>query len=270
MYGSVQEHEKVLQWSAMENISSEYKYPWLVIGDLNTTLHPSEKEGGTNNPNRRRALAVQCICNLGLTDVVWSGDPYTWSNHRHGDSLIRVRLDHALSNSTWHENFPLAQLNNLFPVGSDHSPVLLITESTSIRKKNKPFRLFEYWLGHKDCKSIIAAAWNSDVQGNNNLNTKLLIIQHALTNWSQVTFGSIQNRIKQIRNNLMNLSRNNPVSELTPQYKQLKIDLAHWYDVHNQHLRQISRDNYFSYGDRNIKYFHARANFSISSELFRN
>ncbi|XP_026420047.1 uncharacterized protein LOC113316030 [Papaver somniferum] len=138
----------------MDRLSSQYRYPWLLIGDLNATLHSSEKVGGINTPNTKHALATQCIRNLGFIYVVWSGDPYTWSNHRQGDSHIRVRLDCALANTTWHDNFPSAQLNNLLTIGSDHAPVFLNTEG-NVRSRDKPFRLFEYWLGHKDCKAII-------------------------------------------------------------------------------------------------------------------
>lgn len=57
------------------------------------------------------------------------------------------------------------------------------------------------------------------------------------------------------------MTRTNSQAELSPQYRQIKLELSHWYDIHDQHVRQTSRDNYFAYGDRNTKYFHVKANF---------
>lgn len=90
---------------------------------------------------------AQIIRNLDLTDVVWSGDPFTWSNHRAYEHLIRVRLDRALANTRWHKNFPPAQLTNLISIGSNHDAILLVTNQANTNKI-RPFRLFEYWLAH--------------------------------------------------------------------------------------------------------------------------
>lgn len=125
-------------------------------------MHDSEKVRGTGISSRHHLYASQVIREMGLTDVMKSGNPFIWSNHKKGESLIGVRLDRALANSLWLAHFSDALLTTLVPIGSDHAPVLLNTNPQSI-KLVRPFRLFEYWLGHKDYKSVLESVWNHQV-----------------------------------------------------------------------------------------------------------
>ena len=49
---------------------------------------------------------------------------YTWFNRRE-NGMIRERLDRAMVNLQWEEEYPSTQVLNLPTVGSDHSPIFL-------------------------------------------------------------------------------------------------------------------------------------------------
>ncbi|XP_026451666.1 uncharacterized protein LOC113351991 [Papaver somniferum] len=200
IYGAIYDHDNSIQRSSVQNLAHEYNLSCLLLGDLNTTLDASEKQGGTSSHDQKHVYASQIIRDLGFTDVMYSGDPFTWSNHTSGEQLIRVRLDRALVNN---ECFATAHLSHLLPVGSDHALIMLSTDSVSYHV-NKPFRLFEYWLAHTECKNVIAAAWNAhdsllDLGG---ISCRLDNTQYALLDWSKSTFGSIQGKIKFIKNKM--------------------------------------------------------------------
>ena len=57
--------------------------------------------------------------------------------------MIKEKLDKAIVNLEWQENFPKIQVFNLQAVGSDHSPIVVNTEY----KDKKSPRAFRFGVG---------------------------------------------------------------------------------------------------------------------------
>ncbi|KAL3636637.1 hypothetical protein CASFOL_018936 [Castilleja foliolosa] len=92
-------------WEEIQAISIPDSNPWLLMGDLNSILHHSEKLGG--NPfvsSSPKNLAIHLNA-LGLVDLGFSGSPFTWNNKRSGAANIQQRLDRAVGNDVWLEYF---------------------------------------------------------------------------------------------------------------------------------------------------------------------
>jgi hypothetical protein len=60
------------------------------------------------------------LVDCGLTDLGFSGLPYTYDNGRDGDDNVKVRLDRAVACSEWRDLFGETVLHHLVSSRSDH------------------------------------------------------------------------------------------------------------------------------------------------------
>lgn len=82
---------------------------------------------------------------LGLEDIGYNGDMFTWTNNKRGGDRIRERLDRVLANAAWCASFPSAQCFHELIIGSDHAPIQLSLKHEDVRVR-KPFRFENMWL----------------------------------------------------------------------------------------------------------------------------
>ncbi|CAN0917273.1 hypothetical protein LINGRAHAP2_LOCUS30190 [Linum grandiflorum] len=85
-----------------------------------------EKRGGNPPTHTRISEFLAFIDYLGLHDVGFCGDPFTWSN-RHVDpaTLVDERLDRYLLNQSWLLQWLESAVSHLLPLSSDHAPIVL-------------------------------------------------------------------------------------------------------------------------------------------------
>ncbi|VVA29098.1 Hypothetical predicted protein [Prunus dulcis] len=72
-----------------------------------------------------------------LMDMGFQGQAYTWRWRRAEGVLIQKRLDRGLINSIWQEAWPCSIAIHLPAVGSDHCPILILTEGRQEKSKGK-------------------------------------------------------------------------------------------------------------------------------------
>ncbi|KAI3854419.1 hypothetical protein MKX03_031101 [Papaver bracteatum] len=186
MYGSNNPMEYQEQWQFMIDMQPYVDLPWILLGDLNFTMSDSEIKSFSHHPHQHSRLVRPNIQQLGLLDLGFSGSSTTWSNHRSGVDYTAVRLDRDLANVTWMNSFPLAYLQHIPPVASDHSPILLST-SIYIQKKQSPFWLQRYWFSIASCSDVINTSWSQHFLGSPSyqLSSKLKHTRHQLQLWKK-------------------------------------------------------------------------------------
>jgi hypothetical protein len=91
-------------------------------------------------------------CNL--HDIGFLGDQFTW---RRG--WIRERLDHALANTHWNNMHPEATLHHLEAMRSDHRPILLETEVTTVPGRSNSKKFEAKWLKEDSFREVVEKAW---------------------------------------------------------------------------------------------------------------
>ncbi|KAI3944792.1 hypothetical protein MKW92_015957, partial [Papaver armeniacum] len=133
---------------------------------------------------------------LGLMDIGISGPLYTWSNHRKGAALVQARLDRVLVSPQWLNSFKNAQLKNLPPFASDHSPVLLLTDQQETQL-HRLYKFYKCWLSHPTCKAVIDTSWQKEVRGSPpyQIVQKLHNTKCSLRRWKRTEFGHIETQI---------------------------------------------------------------------------
>jgi hypothetical protein len=192
VYGSHYSHNRTQFWDHLMEIGANFSGAWLCLGDFNMILGQSEKSGGLPYACSSRDFFRDFLNTFGMVDLGFSGNPYTWSNHREGHHQIKPRLDRGFASTSWFSLFPSFALRHLPDDSSDHNPLLLDT-SMGQNSLPHPFHFEELWIHHLKCLSVVMAGW--DVLDLSSpafiLVRKLKSNKMALKTWNSLSFGNI-------------------------------------------------------------------------------
>ena len=106
----------------------------LVMGDLNITMRENEKSCGLKDLNCMTKVK-RLLQSKDLKDVKTLGQCFTWWDRQESVNSILARLDRALVNPLWLENFPNVFVINLKWNSSDHILIVLCQQPSHTRKK---------------------------------------------------------------------------------------------------------------------------------------
>lgn len=99
-------------WRILKNLKSNDDISWLILGDFNEILHPSEKCGVRDRPERQMMDFRYMLSTYEVQDLGFMGPPFTWCNNIEGHNRISERLDRFLANSSWCELFPYGRVTH--------------------------------------------------------------------------------------------------------------------------------------------------------------
>ena len=150
--------EDMLKWSAT-------RYPWCIIGNFNFISSIDEKLGGKDYNITKSLEFISIIEACGLLDLGYSGQNYTWCNHRKDGSRIWKRLDRGMTNDKWLETMPHSSITHLPSVGSDHCPLLMeiCDFQTNVIKY---FKFLNCWTENESFLTTVENCWKREVIGN--------------------------------------------------------------------------------------------------------
>ena len=78
VYGNSRSSTREELWKSLEAMAEKIRGSWLVLGDFNAFLDPSEKKGGKALDFHNCVNFRGCLMNGGLFDITFTGSPYTW------------------------------------------------------------------------------------------------------------------------------------------------------------------------------------------------
>lgn len=208
LYGNPITSQRHHSWQLLRRLDSMNNLAWLCVGDFNEIVDQSEKQGGSERNHRQMKIFKQSIDDCGLCDLGYTGNKFTWSKGSKQTGRIFERLDRALASLAWCSTFPNAEVLHLPSSHSDHLPLLISTNSCSApdnrnRRHKKPIKFEELWIFYDDCQSIIKVNWCKDSDNHiNSFKANGARVLQELKAWSNKKFGSIPNRIRDIKNKL--------------------------------------------------------------------
>ncbi|XP_019238000.1 PREDICTED: uncharacterized protein LOC109218123 [Nicotiana attenuata] len=147
-------------WDNLQLLSLSIAVPWLIAGDFNTVLYPNDRLSCNPASYSEIQEFAACLQHITLTELLWKGDYYIWSNKQPEVDRVSNRLDRVFGNYEWMMSWGRVETNYGLPQISDHTPMLL-TLSSSTWTGRVPFRFFNIWATHEDFSQIVASIWNS-------------------------------------------------------------------------------------------------------------
>jgi hypothetical protein len=196
VYGPPYKHLSLHFWHTLEGLGASHNDSWLCIRDFNTIISPDDKIGGRPYNSLISNPMFDFMSEFGMLIWVFSGNPFTWSNHRQGAGLIKERLDRSITNIQWIHFFPSYLVTHLPAFSFDHNP-LLLNFSLPTPSLPRPFRFEDFWTRDPTCGIVIEEAWSTPVAGSPSfcLSQKLKLTKTAIKQWNKQYFGDITTKL---------------------------------------------------------------------------
>lgn len=123
--------QRLSLWVALNTLGPSINLPWLVSGDFNVVLYSTDRVRGNSINASKIKYFEDCILNLGLNKLHWSGQYYTWSNKQYGHDRVCSRIDRTLGNGDWMLCWGHIKVDYDISFISDHYPMLLHLKSAT-------------------------------------------------------------------------------------------------------------------------------------------
>ena len=266
IYGQPVEHERCHTWALLRRLSGISSLPWLCAGDFNEILKFSEKIGGRDKSLRAIRQFRDVLEGCNLYDLGFSGPKFTWRNGQEGQRHVQERLDRFVADEEWRRNFEKARVDHLGFWGSDHRALLLrLKPHQDIMgrrfKRKIAFRFEPWWMKEEECVEVICNAWQSfcfdgSVQS---IKKGLRRCASELHMWSTSKFGVLPKRIKRVQDELEEMYACEMTREVVGRIKNKERELDSLLANEEEYWKQRARADWLSTGDKNTKYFHAKA-----------
>ncbi|XP_038716004.1 uncharacterized protein LOC120009459 [Tripterygium wilfordii] len=181
-----------------------------------------------------------------LQDLPVSTNRFTWVNKHLVGDFIQELLDHFCANRSWRALYPLSKCYNLEFRHSDHRPIQVVLHDVigkwrKVQRRRGRFHFEEIWAIEDECSKVVEDAWGS------------------IGGWGKEKFGDIGRAIKEVSSKLHELRKDAAYQNNVSAIIALERKLEQLYEREEIHWKQRARTNLMAHGDRNTKYFHARA-----------
>jgi hypothetical protein len=175
---------------------------------LHDILDNSEKRGRATRPQWLINGFRQAILDSGLSHGPVEGYPFTWFKSLGTPRVVEERLDRALANNSWLNQFSNALLENLVAPVSNHYPLLL--HRCYVSRPHAPPRKFRYenmWQLEPGFMEIVTDSWNLHLT--DSITPKLFACADDISVWSNTHCRKLKSNIEDCHRKLKLLRGNN-------------------------------------------------------------
>jgi hypothetical protein len=275
-YGEPRREMRKNSWYLMRFLRAQLDLPWLCAGDFNEVLNPSEHVGACEREAWQMEGFQDAVADCGLMDLGFVGLPYTWDNRQAGTRNVKVRLDRAFGDHRFLDMMGDVLVRVLPTVFSDHAGLLIElkgnTRAGNPHSKRKTlFRYENMWQRHEDYGGFVNQNWDPGPGGGDllSLASSLTNMQRALKDWDRNVFGSVRSNLKRLRKELEEERSNTMYRGPTERERRLMKELAEVLAREEEMEKQRSRADWLKSGDRNTKFFQAKAKARARSNCIR-
>jgi hypothetical protein len=263
-YGHPNAAKRKESWDLLRYLSTFQPIPWMCIGDFNEIVDHLEKKGITTRPRWQMEDFQRVLEDARLHDIGSQGPKYTWNNGRTGRDFTVERLDRAMVNMEWRNNWRHAGVEVLMCCSSDHLPLLLSLQKKEAhsRKKWRPFRFEAGWSKRGDFKKIIQEAWVERTPAREpwmGFKRTLQNCKKVIQQWVKKSKPLMENFIMEKTKELAKIQEDMSPAN-APVEKKLREEIYTLLEQEEIKWKQHAKEDWLRDGDRNTKYFHACAN----------
>ncbi|XP_028807945.1 uncharacterized protein LOC114762601 [Neltuma alba] len=158
VYGVPTDEKKMLIWNKMRDFTVNMSNSWLCLGDFNDVKAVTEKLGKLPINVRRVLNFEYMLADCELMDLGYQGSKFTWNNRRLGDEDVKERLDRAVANCEFREDFQNALVTIVDLVGSDHH-LLIVDYDYRSSLVPKTFRFEVIQAEHEKFPEVVRKGW---------------------------------------------------------------------------------------------------------------
>uniref|UniRef100_A0A803QG78 Reverse transcriptase domain-containing protein n=1 Tax=Cannabis sativa TaxID=3483 RepID=A0A803QG78_CANSA len=266
-YGSPHSHNKDASWTLLKRLADVAPHlPWLAIGDFNEIISNANKSGGGLRNESQMETFRKVLDHCSLHETPFEGEPFTWIKNHFATNTIKERLDWCFVNSLWGSTFSIPTVQHHDYYSSDHraiSATITPMDSTVQQEKRRSrFRFEKLWLSDPECKDLIINSWNTHSHADP-IQTVLLNLDSCATSlqkWHQHKYGSMKKNIAASQARVSALNNLNHRSQDTMnELQRTEVILDDLLEQEEIYWQQRSRVDWLNSGDRNTKFFHAKA-----------
>uniref|UniRef100_A0A0V0IU37 Putative ovule protein n=1 Tax=Solanum chacoense TaxID=4108 RepID=A0A0V0IU37_SOLCH len=197
----------------------------------------------------------------GLTDLGYTGLPFTWCNQRDAKTRVWKRLDWSMVNDKWLENMPQTTIENLSFVGSDHSPLLMEMIKTN-QSHTKYFKFLHCWVDNGNFMNSVQQCWEQATTGDPmwKFHMKMKRLTSTLSKWSKQEYGDIFTKGREFEETIRKAKEEimtNNADAHRQRLHQMNATYIRYLKLEENILKQKTQLQWFQEGDANTKYFHA-------------
>jgi hypothetical protein len=261
-YGQPTRSARYRSWELMRYLRREYDEPWLCAGDFNETLCAFEQFGGNDREEWKMEGFREAVDCCRMTDLGFSGLPYTWDNRKQGRANIKVRLDRGLGDDRFMELFENTSVHHVQTTESDHCALLIkVGRSDWLGGSNskRPFRFENMWTRHERYPEVIRKSWRTGNTDLGQIHRSLGILKSSLTQRSREEFGSVKKQLMSLREKLERIREGSLRTGPSREEKDVMNRISELLAREETMVKQRSRVLWLAEGDRNTAYFHAKA-----------
>lgn len=156
-YGELDSSKMDEAWNLLAALKPIEDHGWCVICDFNEILTHDERRGGNSRQERQMVRFKEALEKGELFDLGWKMDNFTWRNKHEDYSFTKERLDRAIANSKWSEDFNERSVEVQVARSSDHRPILLSASQAGNRdwRVRKMFRYKASWSPNEECEEVL-------------------------------------------------------------------------------------------------------------------
>lgn len=197
----------------------------------------------------------------GFQDLGYCGPDFTWCNMQESENRISLWLGRALATSDWLNHFGETRVHHLVESTSDHCILAISDSSGPIHRGKHRFHCEALWAKRDDCREIIESAWFSGSLSTTpeGIASNLQRCASDLEVWNKNVVGNISKKITEKRKTLNSLTMQDHEGSLGSEINLLRREINDLLDSEEILWHQRSRVHWYKEGDRNTKFFHARA-----------
>ncbi|KAH1264838.1 hypothetical protein GmHk_01G000672 [Glycine max] len=209
--------------------------PWLLIGDFNSILSPTDRFNGAEPNAYELQDFVDCYSDLGLGSINTHGPLYTWTNGR-----VWSKLDKALY----------------------HTPLVVTTELV-VSRGNSPFKFNNAIVDHPNFLRIVADGWKQNIHGCSMFKVckKLKALKAPLRNLFKQEFNNISNRVELVGaeyNSVLNSLKQNPQDpSILALANRTRGQIIMLRKAESMKFAQLIKNKHILQADKCSKFFHA-------------